>query len=733
MTDAHALQQNKHHAIPRLEQQKEVELDLLIYWRSIAKRKYNILQLAVAIALLVTVILFMITPIYVSTVTLLVEQNKAKVVSIEDVYGGVGQSREHFQTQSEILKSRAVAALVAEKLKLADNPVFNPPSENSFFITALDALGISWEGSADLEIKNRMITKLMKNMTIEPIRLSQLVKVSYASPDKELAAKIANAIAEAFIENDMDARFQMTQKASNWLNQRLGGLKTELEKSEKDLQEFREREHIVDAKDMAYGGATKMLTGLMESLVKARMDRAVAESAYNQVKIAKVNLDSQPVVLRNPLVAKLKEVVGDNERKVSELSNRYGPDHVKMIQAQAELDQAKVNLKRQVADVVAGMEREFEAARANENALAATVAEAKGSIQGSNRKDFQLISLERDVATNRQMYDMFMGRIKETSASSDMQNGVVARIVDLATPSARPAKPNKPQIILIAFVLGLFLGAVIAILLERLDNTLKSAEDAETKLGMPVLTTIPLLEVKKGQSIARHYLDEPKSVFSEAIRTARTGILLSAIDCDKKVLIVTSSIPGEGKSTFAINLGISHSQTKKVLLIDADMRRPTVAKTLGLDSGKPGLSMLVSGSATLEHCLQSIEGSSLRVITAGAIPPNPLELILSQKFKDTLDFLSKHFDLIILDSPPVQLVSDAVVLSTMATGVIFVVKAESTPYQVSKRCIRTLIAAEASLFGVVVNQLDFKKADRYYGAYTGYASSGYDGYYAKPA
>jgi capsular exopolysaccharide synthesis family protein len=208
--------------------------------------------------------------------------------------------------------------------------------------------------------------------------------------------------------------------------------------------------------------------------------------------------------------------------------------------------------------------------------------------------------------------------------------------------------------------------------------------------------------------------------------------LLSAIDCPNKVIVVTSSIPGEGKSTFAINLALAHAQTKKVLLIDSDMRRPTISNILDIDPMKPGLSALVAGTADLQECVQTIPESSLDIITVGNIPPNPLELILSHKFKEMMAELSQQYDIIILDSPPVHLVSDAVVLSTMATGVIFVVKADSTPYQVARRSIRALISAEATLFGVAINQLDFKKADRFYGAYSGYQSSGYDGgYYAK--
>ncbi len=725
------MQNTKPHSISGTIHHGQDALDLVVYWRMIAKRKWNILGLAAAITLLATVIVFMMTPIYRSTVTLLIEQKKAKVLSIEEVYGGVGESREHFLTQSEIIKSQALAGSVVDKLALTTNPEFDPRQHKSFLASALSAVGIGEGDMSEEAARKIVVDKFMKRVTVEPIRLSQLVKVSFESPDRELAAKVANAIAETYIESDMDSRYQMAQKAEKWLSQRLVELRTGLERSEHSLQKFREREHIVDTKNLALSGDSSQLEGLVKSLVEARMHRAEAESAYIQVKNGKGDPESLPVVLKNPLVARLKEVVGDHERKVSELSNRYGKQHVKMIQAVAELHQARENLRHQISDVVSGLAREYEVARANEKALSDAVGETRTTIQGTNRKEFKLAELESDVSANRQIYGVFLSRFKETNAASDMQSGVVARIVDPAVPADNPAKPDKLQVILTAFALGLFVGMIAALLMERLDNTIKTTEDAETRLGQPVLATIPLLEGDKSKAAGRHYLDEPKSIFSEGIRTARTGILLSAVDCPNKVLVVTSSVPGEGKSTFAINLALSHAQTKKVLLIDADMRRPTVARNLDLDASKPGLSMLVTGDATLKDCVQTVAGSSLQAIAVGNIPPNPLELVLSQKFRELLDSLRKQYDIVILDTPPVQLVSDAVVMSTMATGVVFVVKADSTPYQVASRCIRTLIAAEANLFGVTLNQLDFKKAERYYGAYTGYASYGADGYYAK--
>jgi succinoglycan biosynthesis transport protein ExoP len=416
------------------------------------------------------------------------------------------------------------------------------------------------------------------------------------------------------------------------------------------------------------------------------------------------------------------------KRKVSELSNRYGAQHPKLLQAQAELKQAKENLRMQVADVVSGFEREYEMARANESVLSSAVAEAKQSIQGSNRKEYELTALEREVKTNRELYDMFMGQLKGTAAVSDMQT-VVARVVDPAIVSDAPIKPKKAMVIGAAFVLSLLLGIAIAFLLEHLDTSVRSAEDAERKLGLPLLAAMPLIELTKGQVAGLHYRDAPKSLFAESVKTVRTGILLSGIDHPKKTLVVTSSVPGEGKSTVAINLALAHAQTRRVLLIDADMRRPSIAKVLGLDNTHPGLSMMALGMEKLENCVYKVEGTTLEVLTAGSIPPNPLELLISEKFRELLAKLGESYDTIIIDSPPVQLVSDAVVLASMATGVVFVLKADATPFQLARRAIRALQRGGASIFGIVLNQADFKN-EGYYGSYGKY---NYHGYYGDDA
>ncbi len=712
---------------------QEDKLDMLEYWRSVTKRKWSILALGATVALLAAVVVYLMTPIYRSTVVVLIEASKSKVLSIEDVYSGVGQNREYFQTQVEIIKSREVGIKAITQMKLWEYPDYDPRIKKaSIFAGLREAIGFSdhaqakeWSESA---MADAIYGSFSRSLTVEPVRNSQLAKISFESPDPALAAKVANTLATVYIENDLEARYKVTKQASTWLQEHLGTLKTKLDSSEAALQSFRERSGIVDIKSAAQSGAGKQIEDVTTRLAEARLRRTEAENAYNQIKNAPKDADltTFPVVLKNAFVADAKKQEAEAERKLSEVSQRYGHEHPKYLQAANELKTAKDNFRRQVSDAVANFTREFEMARLTEKALENTVAASRASIQNLNRKEFELNVLEREVESNRQMYDMFMKRAKETNVSGDLQTAV-ARVVDQAILPGGPVKPQKQQIILIAAVLGLFAGVLISLLLDRLDNTLKTSEDVERKLKQPLLTTLPLLTQKEVDrtSSARLFLDNPKSIYSDAIRTARTGVLLSAIDLPNRVLLVTSSVPGEGKTTFSINLAIAHAQTKRTLLIDADMRRPAISKGLGLPMGASGLSNLVAGTASLEDCLLSVTGSNLKVMTSGTIPPNPLELLLSHKFKETLDRLAEMFDVIVMDSPPIELVSDALVIGSHATGVIYLTKAMQTPYQLSRKGLHRIRRAGGQILGVVLNQLDFMKAEKYYGEYSGYGKYGY--------
>jgi capsular exopolysaccharide synthesis family protein len=319
-----------------------------------------------------------------------------------------------------------------------------------------------------------------------------------------------------------------------------------------------------------------------------------------------------------------------------------------------------------------------------------------------------------------------MSRAKETNVAGDSQ-GDVARMIDQAVPSFTPVRPDKVGIVLRAAIVALVLGAIAALLLDRLDSSIKGGNDAELRLRLPVLTALPMVEGIDRPKMARIFLDESHSHYAEGIRTARTGVLLSNLDVPHKILLVTSTLPGEGKTTVAVNLALAHAQTKRTLLIDCDMRRAQAGKSLGLSGSAKGLTNLVAGNATPEECLVLLKDSKLHVLPVGDLPPNPLELILSQRFKEALKALSEHFEMIIIDSPPVELVSEALVLAPMATSVAFVVKAMSTPAPLARKSITRLQRAGGNMLGLIVNQLDFKHAQRYYGEYGSkdYAYGGY--------
>jgi capsular exopolysaccharide synthesis family protein len=722
--------------------EREESFDLLEYWRSVTKHKWAILGLALAIVLLTTLVVSSIKPTYRSTVTLLIEAGKNKVVSIEEVYAGMSGNREYFQTQAEILKSRELAEKVVTKLKLDAHPEFDPrqqeaPYWKKWLATASltsDRFGFGETGTGaavdEAAITKSVIGAVQKRLQVEPVRLSQLIRVSFESHDPELAAKIANAFAETFIESDLDARYQMTQKASDWLAQRLGGLRQKVEASERALQQYREKEHIVDAKGLALGGASKQFEDLSKAQIDARQRRSEAETRYNQIKAAAGNYETLPAVANNPTVLKMRDIESDAEKKLSELSKRYGKEHPRMVAAEAELRSARENtkdaLRRAIDTTVTAVTKEYEATRANESALAKTVAQAKDDIQNMNRKEYQLNVLEREVASNRQLYDMFLGRFKETNAAGGLQS-TIARVVDPAIPSATAFAPNKTRTVQVAAVVGVILGIMLALLIERLDNTVKTSSEVEAKLGLPVLATLPIITGKIKPE--RHFTENPHSIFSEAIRTARTGILLSAIDEPHKAIVITSSVPGEGKTTFAMNLALAFAQTKRVILVDADMRRPSIGKVYGKESTAPGLSNLVSGTSPAQDCMFRVEESELYVLPAGVIPPNPLELLLSKRFEDTLHKLMDMFDIVIIDTPPVQLVSDSLVIARRCSGLIYVVKADDVPYQVARNGIKRVKQSLVNIVGVALNQLDFERADRYYGEYTGYAKYGYRRYY----
>ncbi len=508
-----------------------------------------------------------------------------------------------------------------------------------------------------------------------------------------------------------------TVQATGWLSERLAELKENLRVSELALQDFREREGLVSVEGVTGlgGNELKSLSQRMEDARKARIEaQNIRDDVQNMPNASTEQLMTIPAVMQHPVIRDLTKEQSAAERKVAELSKRYGPKHPKMIAARSDLNAANSELAGEVRNVVSGISREYEIALRNEQQLQATWEASKTEVQDFNRKEFQLQELQREVDTNRELYDIFFTRIKSVSETGGFEKPH-ARIVDQAMVPGAPFKPNKRLSITLAMILGLMLGCGIAVLLDVLDNTVKTPDDVQDKLRAPLLGTIPKMKLDKNGEFEQFW-QKPQGQYAEALRTIRTGVVLSGLDNPAKIIVVTSTVPGEGKSTVALNLGAALAQMENTLVIGADLRRPSLAKKCGLAPNHSGLTHFVSGTAKLDDCIEHLPELNLYVMPAGIIPPNPLEMISSKKFVQALKYLRERFDRIVIDSAPVQAVSDALILASNADSVIYVVKADSTSATQAQSGIASMVASNEPLTGVVLNMFDPKKAHGYYGS-----------------
>jgi capsular exopolysaccharide synthesis family protein len=695
-------------------------------------QRWNITGLAITVSIVAALVVMSMRPVYRAASMLMIEAQQANLVSIEEVYGLGSAHREYFATQFEILKSRELAERVAVNLDIRHHPDFDPDQQKPLLVFRLRSLfgggDTPEEVPEDIKLA-AAVDAFAGKLTIWPVRNTQLVYVIFESHDPELAAAVVNEMASVYIASHLDAKLEVTQQAAVWLSERLQGLKQNLEQSESALQEYRDQEELVDIQGVKTLAARE-LDELTEDLVEARARRTQADSIYTQVRLLDERspeaLASLPAVLSHPLVQRLKEEEANAEQTVAELSRRYGPKHPKMIAAKSKLVSATDNLQKQVLNVVDGVENDFELATSSERALAAQLAQAKSRVQEINRKEFRLRELQRDLQTNRQLYDMFFTRVRETDEAGGMEVAH-ARVVDRGVVPRSPVKPRKTLTVAVAFLASLVAGVFLAFLKDALDSSLKTPEDIEERLSVPLLGAIPIVPIVEPDGPLLAIVEDRHSAFAESVRTVRTALLLSGLEKGEKLTVITSSVPGEGKSTLTINLAAALGQMEKTLIIDADLRRPVLARTCGLLANTPGLSNYIAGTADLGECVQTFEAAGVDILPAGVIPSNPLELISSGRFNELLEVLKDSYERIIIDSAPTHAVSDALVLASYADSVIYMIRADATPYKLVKQGIQRLVDSNAPVAGVVLNEFDARKAARMYGDQYDY--SRYDNYY----
>jgi polysaccharide biosynthesis transport protein len=714
--------------IPRelIEAGKPAQQDTLHeYMRVIGRHRYSIVALTLLFGVLGALSAALEVPIFRATSTLLIDRENVRFAAIQETYGQATQSYEYFQTQYEILKTRPLAEKVVDKVGTARIlQSLNRKSRlslSSIIPWASKAQELPSQASAQ---RNIAINMVLGAVRIDPVRNSQLVKLSFEVADPELAAILANQLGDSYIENTLDARLQMINKANSWLEVKSRDLKKNVDEAEQRMSDFMVANNISpDGEDRMGAQNVQML---MPRVAEARADRLSKESVFQQVQSAQKagRLESVFSLVNSEGVQALRDSYARAQQKVTDLSARYGAEHPKMLSAKSEEVQALKNFRNALASAADAVVRDYENARNIEQQMQAQLSSAQAGVQNVSRKSIELERLQREFEANKLIYQKFQNQQKETDQLTDFRT-TNARLVEQAATASAPIFPNTKRSMVAAALLGLLLSTLLAFVLEHLDSTVKTAEDVEKHLQLPVLGLVPQLKLAKEQNAMRYFIDHPKTAFSESVRTVRTGVLLSALDKQHKRVLVTSSVPGEGKTTLSLNLAQAMSQMNKVLLIDADLRRPTVARAFGDGRPQLGLSQYISGEAKISECVHQLEGSNTYVMTAGVIPPNPLELISSQKFSEALDNLGKVFDYIVIDCAPSLAVSDALVLSRLVDGVIYVVRCDHTPYQAAQSGIKRLRRVDAPILGVVINRVGERSHGYGYGRYSYYA----DGYY----
>lgn len=705
----------------------EQELDLLKLWTAIWVRKWLILAVVVVACLAAAGVASMMTPVYRAGATLLIQDEPSKVLSIEQVYGLEGSGIDYLQTQIELLKSRALAERVVRELDLVHHPEFDPAQQPEPWLDKGSLLAwLPWLAPAEAvvptadQVLDSVTRQFMSQINVAPQGKSQLVKVEVDMADRDTATRAANALADGHIAIQSEAAMGMSLTAASWMGGRLGELREKLLESESRLQAYREAENLVDVQGVTTISADELaLTS--DRMINARRQRAEAESQFRQVEAMKQGgwekLASIPAVLGHPLSQQFRANEAQASARVDEVSRRYGPRHPMLIAAKTELAAASASLRAQVQQIIAGIERNYQLALANEHSLQASFDSSKTEIQDISRKAFKVRELEREVEGNRTLYDTFMTRWKETSATSDLQSAN-ARVVDHATVPTAPVKPKKSMLVLVTGLLAMAACMALIWLRDALDTSVSRVEQVETQLGLAVFGIVPKMPKVERAQLVRLFTEHTNTLFSESLRTIRTRMTLAGIARPRQVLMIASSLPGEGKSVVSASIAHAFSQLERVLLVDADLRRPSLAKGFGLDVETPGLVDLVQGTGSLEQCIHKVDG--LDLLCAGSASPNPLELLSSPRFAQLIEQLKSRYDRIIIDTPPIQTVSDAVVLSTFAQCLVYVIKSEATPLSEVKRGLAQLQGKQLQFTGVVLNQVDVQRAQKYGYRYSGY-------------
>ena len=709
------------------------------FWR----RWKLILAAAAAVMALAFLVLLTIAPRYTATAQVLLEPRKEKVFGADNILPELNLDSGNIDSQLAVIQSINMLRRVVEKEKLTADAEFGqaPPAGLLSLLLGLFASGdaqqtaLAKPDDAIPPYVLRSIGRLRNALEVTRVNRTYILSISVTSADPAKATRLANAVADAYVVDQLDARYDAAKRASTWLADRMEGLQDQLRQSEQAVAAFR-KEHNLQATGSGDNKITisdQQLSDLNGKLIAARADVAERRAKYEQavnVTTHGGNLQAIPDVVRSNVISSLRTQQAEVARKEADLSAHYGDQHPLVINTRAERRDIERSISAEVQRILVNLKNDYDVAKSREDSLQASLYEVTGQTGQDNGVAVRLRELERLNTANKTLFDNFLSRTNITREQASFEERE-ARVISPATKPSAPSFPKKGLVEALAGVVGLLLGVGGSVALDMLNSGFMTPRELEDKVGYPVLAAIPLLAEKDRKvddeivDPSRYLIAKPLSRYAEVVRSIRVGIRMADVDNPAKVILITSAIPDEGKSTLAQSLAFSAVRAgERVLLIDCDLRHPSLSKYFGLED-KPGLVDFLTNSVSFEDVIALQNG--LTILPAGMKSQNPPDLLGSARFKHLVEKLREVFDYIIINSSPVEPVIDAKVLSAIVDKVVFAVRWQTTKRELVASNLE-FFARQQKLAGVALNMIDEAKAPRY-GAYAHYSGYYYKKYY----
>jgi succinoglycan biosynthesis transport protein ExoP len=657
----------------------------------------------------VTARAFLTRPVYQATAQILIERDSPKVLSFKEVAEVDGTRDDYFQTQYKLLQSRSLAERVIRSLGLLRDPEFGGPRSESEEKAILESPPGQSPQMEDA------ITLLLRRQKVVPIRNSRLVTVTFESYRADLAARVTNTLAHLYIQQALDFRFQTSSEASQWLGAQIDEQRKKVEELDASLQRLKEREGIVNIEERRtlLEQRLRELGTELNRLKTARLER---EALYRQM-VSVASPEELPEVMRNPLVQSLRGELAALERQLAQTSQRFLEQHPESIKLRNQIDETRAKIRTEAGRIVRSAQHDYEAAAAQEASVAVAIEKAKAETLDLSRRGLQYDSLRREQEAARQVLNGLIERAKQTDVAQELKSTNI-RVVDLAAVPRSPARPRRVRDILIGMILAAGLAVAAAFFLDYLDNTIKTPDDVRAHLGVPLLGVVPEQTDRSVPLVISGAGSQTQ--FGEGYSMIRTALHYSWSEPGARVVLVTSTAQGEGKTLTAVNLALALSALEaRVLLVDADFRRP---QTHGRVKARrtPGLAdVLVGKVKSADAIVHRVADSNLSYLASGTPAPSPADLFSTRSMRGLLDGLRSFYEWVVIDSPPVPVVAEALVLAPLCDGVVVVAGAEMVTRRAIKYTLERIRAAGARILGVVLNRAMVDRHSYYYRHYYG--------------